>query len=100
MRTHITTRCQPLTQETHGRSRLTEVLKSLSDEELTVLRYFIKYRSVGEILASRELRSMGVKNPSRALAKLVSLGLIKRGVGCYSISREVLDAFKGGEIKV
>lgn len=84
----------------HSKESPISAVKSLSDEELTVLRYFLRYRSVGEILASRELRSMGIKNPSKILAKLVSLGLIRRGVGCYTISREVLNAFRQGEIRI
>lgn len=84
----------------HSKENPTSAVKSLSDEELTVLKYFLRYRSVGEILASRELRSMGIKNPSKILAKLVSLGLIRRGVGCYTISREVLYAFRQGEIRI
>lgn len=89
-----------MSRETQTGENLAEVLGSLSDEELAVLRYFIKYRSVGEILATRELRALGLKNPSKLLARLVSLGLIKRGIGCYTISRDVLEAFRRGEIRV
>ncbi|MEM0065492.1 MAG: hypothetical protein QXT76_00105 [Sulfolobales archaeon] len=89
-----------MTQGTRGGDDLAAILKSLGEEELATLRYFLRYRSVGEILASRELRAMGIKNPSKILAKLVSLGLIKRGIGCYTISKEVLDAFRRGEIEI
>ncbi len=87
----------PLTEE---RESLTEIVRSLSSEELAALRYFVKYRSVGEILVSRELRSLGIRNPSRVLAKLTSLGLVRRGVGCYTISREVLEAVRRGEVGI
>lgn len=89
-----------MSRETQDGNHPVSALKSLSDEELVALRYFIKYRSVGEILASRELRALGLKNPSKLLAKLVSLGLIKRGIGCYTISRDVLEASRRGEIKI
>jgi len=89
-----------LTQETQSGDNLPAILKSLSDEELATLRYFLRYRSVGEILVSRELRAMGIKNPSKILAKLVSLGLIKRGIGCYTVSKNVIDAFRRGEIEI
>lgn len=87
----------PLTQ---SRDALSNVIRNLAEEDVAVLKYFLRYRSVGEILASRELRAMGVKNPSKVLAKLVSLGLIERGVGCYTISREVLEAYRRSEIKL
>ncbi len=79
---------------------LAEIVRSLSSEELIALRYFVKYKSVGEILASRELRALGVRNPSRVLARLASLGLVKRGVGCYTISREVLEEVRQGKVSI
>ncbi len=79
---------------------LENAIRGLSEEELTVLRYFIKYRSVGELLATRELRMLGVKNPSKVLTKLSSLGLIRRGIGCYTISESLLEATKSGRIRV
>ena len=79
---------------------LLNVVRDLSEEELAALRYFLKYRSVGEILATRELRSAGLRNPSKVLAKLASLGLIRRGVGCYTISQELLEAVRKGRIKL
>lgn len=79
---------------------LANIVRNLSNEELVALRYFIKYRSVGEILAIRELRSSGLKNPSKVLARLISLGLINQGTGCYTISRELLDAVKRGYVKL
>jgi len=79
---------------------LENVVGSLSEEELTALRYFIKYRSVGELLATRELRMLGVKNPSKVLTRLSSLGLIRRGIGCYTISEKLLEAYRSGKIRV
>lgn len=79
---------------------LENVVRSLSEEELTALRYFIKYRSVGELLATRELRMLGVKNPSKVLTRLSSLGLIRRGIGCYTISEKLLEAYRSGKIRV
>lgn len=83
-----------------SREKLQDAIRGLSEEELTTLRYFLKYRSVGELLASRELKSFGVRNPSKALMKLVTLGLLKRGVGCYTISKELLEAYRQGIIRI
>lgn len=69
-----------------------EVVKRLSTEEVAVLAYFIRYRSVGDLLAFRELRSLyGVRDPARVLLDLVNKGLLMRGVGCYTINWDVLD---------
>jgi len=83
-----------------GIEDLENAVRGLSEEELTVLRYFIKYRSVGELLATRELKMLGVKSPSKVLTKLSSLGLIKRGIGCYTISERLLEAIRSGRIRV
>lgn len=69
-----------------------EVVKKLSTEEVAALAYFIRYRSVGDLLAFRELRSLyGVRDPARVLLDLVNKGLLTRGIGCYTINWEVLD---------
>lgn len=69
-----------------------EVVKKLSIEEVMALAYFIRYRSVGDLLAFRELRSLyRVKDPVRVLLDLVNKGLLTRGTGCYTINWEVLD---------
>ena len=69
-----------------------DVVRKLSTEEVAALAYFIRYRSVGDLLAFRELRSLyGVKDPARVLLDLVNKGLLTRGVGCYTINWEVLD---------
>ncbi len=69
-----------------------EIVKKLSTEEVAALAYFIRYRSVGDLLAFRELRSLyGVRDPARVLLDLVNKGLLTRGFGCYTINWEVLD---------
>ncbi len=69
-----------------------EVVKKLTTEEVAALAYFIRYRSVGDLLAFKELRSLyGVGDPARVLLDLVNKGLLTRGVGCYTINWEVLD---------
>ncbi len=69
-----------------------EVVKKLSTEEIAALAYFIRYRSVGDLLAFRELRSLyGVRDPARVLLDLVNKGLLTRGVGCYTVNWGVLD---------
>ncbi len=72
-------------------SDLKEILKGLDPELRTVLKYFIRYRSVGELIAIRELRGLyRIEDPAKCIGKLVDLGLIERGMGCYNISKRVL----------
>ena len=75
-----------------------EMLKKLSREEIKVVNYFITYRSVGELLAIRELKGIhGVKDPGKIIMKLIDLGILERGVGCYNISREFLKYIRSRE---
>jgi len=79
------------------------VLKRLSDDEKKVLKYFITYRSVGELLAVRELRGLyKVRDPTKIIAKLIDLGIVSRGVGCYNISGKFLSYLrrKGGKLEI
>ncbi len=74
-----------------GDDDLKKVLRKLDPELRTVLKYFIRYRSVGELIAIRELRGLyRVEDPAKCIGRLVDLGLIERGMGCYNISRKVL----------
>ncbi len=78
-----------------SRAKLDEVVRSLTNEELTVLKYFIKYRSVGELLAIRELKALyGVQEPVRVINRLIDKGLLTRGLGCYNVSQDVLKYIK------
>ena len=63
----------------------------LDSEGSKVLKYFIRYRSVGELLALRELKGLyGIKDPAKVIGHLLDLGLLERGLGCYNISRDVI----------
>ncbi len=74
---------------------LRKVLKSLDQESLKVLKYFIKHRSVGELIAIRELRGLyRINDPAKCIGKLIDLGLLERGIGCYNVSRDLLKALK------
>jgi len=69
-----------------------KILQSLNDEEKKVLKYFITYRSVGEILAVRELMGLyKVRDPAKIIGRLIELRLLSRGIGCYNISKEFLE---------
>ncbi len=71
--------------------KLRKVIEGLDPELKKVLKYFIRHRSVGELIAIRELRGFyGVKDPAKSIGRLVDLGLVERGVGCYNISRKVV----------
>ncbi len=76
-------------------SKLKEILNTLTKEELTVLNYFVRYRSVGELIALKELKALyGVQEPSKIISRLVYKGLMERGIGCYNVSAELLKALK------
>ncbi len=81
-----------------GKVNYDEILKKLSKEEMKVVNYFVTYRSVGELLAIRELRGIhGVKDPGKIIMRLIDLGILERGVGCYNISREFLKYIRSKE---
>ncbi len=74
---------------------LRKVLKSLDKESLKVLKYFIRHRSVGELIAIRELRGLyRINDPAKCIGKLIDLGLLERGMGCYNVSKDLLKALK------
>lgn len=77
------------------RSKFKEILNSLTKEESLTLNYFIRYRSVGELIALKELKALyGIQEPSKVINKLVYRGLIERGIGCYSIASNLLKVLK------
>ncbi len=63
----------------------------LSDEERKVLNYFMKHISVGEIIAEKELRLEGIKDPREVIRKLMEKGLIERGEGCYNLAKNIRE---------
>jgi len=70
----------------------------LDSESSKVLKYFIRYRSVGELLALRELKGLyGIKDPAKVIGYLLDLGLLEHGLGCYNISRNVIKCLKSGD---
>ncbi len=70
-------------------------INSLDNEGSKVLKYFIRYRSVGELLALRELKGLyGIKDPAKVIGYLLDLGLLERGLGCYNISKNVVKCLK------
>jgi len=63
----------------------------LSKEEEAALRYFIRNKSVGEIVAVRELQVLeGIKDPMRVINSLIEKNYIVRGKGCFNINEEAL----------
>ena len=78
-------------------NKLRDLIKKLDRDSLITLKYFLQNKSVGELLAIRELRGLyKVKDPAKTLGKLVELGLLERGLGCYNISRRVFKMLKEG----
>jgi len=70
-------------------------IEGLDHDSRQVLKYFVQNRSVGELLAVRELRGLyRIKDPLKVISGLIELGLLERGVGCYNIPTEVVKAIK------
>ncbi len=87
--------------EAPGKVDVRKLIKSLNDEQRKALRYFCVNRSVGELLALKELQALHkVKEPSKVIAKLVEVGVLVRGQGCYSISKDFLNAVKEAGVKI
>lgn len=53
----------------------------------TAIKYFKNVISVGEIIAVRELKALGIKEPELVIAKLIEMGIIEKGEGCYNLVR-------------
>jgi len=71
---------------------LQEKISQLSEEERKVLEYFLQHVSVGSIIALRELRAFyRISEPKNAINRLISLGLLEQGMGCYSLARPLRD---------
>jgi hypothetical protein len=67
----------------------------LSKEEEAVLRYFLKNKSVGEIIAIRELQVLeGIKDPLPIINSLIEKGYLVKGRGCYNINSSLLKKNK------
>ena len=72
-----------------------KVIEGLDRDSLQTLKYFVQNKSVGELLAVRELRGLyRIKDPLKVLSRLLELGLLERGIGCYNIRPEVIKALK------
>jgi len=63
----------------------------LTEEEKLVTYYFVKYVSVGEILAEKELRALGINNPLRVIKNLILKGVLERGEGCYNLAKNIRE---------
>ena len=63
----------------------------LADEEKLVTYYFIKYVSVGEILAEKELKALGISNPLKVIKNLILKGVLERGEGCYNLAKDLRE---------
>jgi len=60
---------------------------SSQDDINIAIKYFKNVISVGEILAVRELKALGVREPETTIAKLIEMGIIEKGEGCYNLVR-------------
>ncbi|MCS7111239.1 MAG: hypothetical protein N3D82_03180 [Ignisphaera sp.] len=71
---------------------IVDKIDSLSDDEKRVLEYFLHNISVGTLVAIRELRAFyRIEDPKSAIRKLIDLGLLEQGYGCYSLSKSIRE---------
>ncbi len=69
-----------------------KLFKGLGEEERRVLSYFLNNISVGEIVATRELKVLEkIGNPEEVIDKLVEMGLLERGTGCINLAKEIRE---------
>jgi len=61
---------------------------SSQDDIQKAIRYFKNVVSVGEIVALRELKALGIKNPEEVIMKLIEMKIIEKGEGCYNLVRD------------
>lgn len=67
-------------------------IESLGDEERKVFEYFLSNISVGALIAIRELKAFyNIEDPKSVIRKLVDIGLLEQGYGCYSLSRSIRE---------
>jgi len=72
--------------------KLIKLIDGLNPEEKKVLEYFLQNISVGSIIAQRELKAFyGIENPRDVIRKLIDLGLLEQGYGCYNLARRLRE---------
>uniref|UniRef100_A0A7C5YWX2 DUF2250 domain-containing protein n=1 Tax=Ignisphaera aggregans TaxID=334771 RepID=A0A7C5YWX2_9CREN len=72
---------------------IVDKINKLSEEEKKVLEYFLQNISVGNLVALRELKAFyRVNDPRTIIRKLIDMGLIDQGYGCYNLSRALREA--------
>lgn len=77
------------------RSERSESEIDLTKEEVATLRYFVRNRSVGEMVAVRELQVLeGISDPLSVIRSLMEKGLISRGRGCFNLNIEAAKRLK------
>lgn len=87
--------------KTPGWGDIRKFLRSLNEDQRKTLKYFCSNKSVGELLALKELQALHkVKEPGKIIAKLIEVGVLVRGQGCYSVSKSFLTALKEAGVKV
>ncbi|ACP35660.1 hypothetical protein YG5714_1552 [Sulfolobus islandicus Y.G.57.14] len=67
-------------------------LMSVNQKEIEIaIEYFKNYVSVGEIAATMDLKARGISNPQAVISKLIEMGIIEKGEGCYNLVRKSMD---------
>ncbi|MDM7275401.1 MAG: hypothetical protein P3X22_004685 [Thermoprotei archaeon] len=82
-------------------SKILDRARSLEPEERLALNYFIENISVGDLRAVKDLKALGVNAPEAVVRKLVSMGFIERGEGCYNLAKPLRNyVMRRGKIRV
>ncbi|MEB3759042.1 MAG: hypothetical protein GSR82_02650 [Desulfurococcales archaeon] len=66
--------------------KLVDAMQKLGNPHRQVMKYFLLYRSVGDLLAVRELKEKyGIKDAERVIIELINKGLLEKGDGCINL---------------
>jgi hypothetical protein len=66
--------------------RLVDMIQKLENPYRQVMKYFLLYRSVGDLIAVRELKEKyGIENAEKIIIELINRGLLEKGDGCVNL---------------
>ncbi len=66
--------------------KLVDTISRLEGDHRKAMKYFLTFRSVGDIIALRELKEKyGISDPERVVMDLIDRGLLERGEGCINL---------------
>ncbi|MCE4606062.1 MAG: hypothetical protein F7B59_01845 [Desulfurococcales archaeon] len=66
--------------------KMVDEILSLKGNYRLVMKYFLTYRSVGDLLAIKELKEKyGIEEAEDVILDLINMGLLEKGEGCINL---------------